>query len=75
LLNLVLRVVRLQNKDPIVRWTASTEGSRRRMRERATPNLLYVDAPLFLLALAIGGWALAIGSPMFSAAVSAYLTQ
>jgi len=71
----VLRVVSLQNKAPIVRWTASTEGSRRRMRERATPNLLYVDAPLFLLALAIGGWALAIGSPMFSAAVSAYLTQ
>jgi hypothetical protein len=41
-----------------------------------TPNLLYVIAPLFLLILAISGWALAIGSPMFSAAVSAaYLTQ
>jgi hypothetical protein len=45
------------------------------MAEPSTPSLLYVDAPLFLLALAIGGRALAIASPVFSAAVSAYLTQ
>jgi hypothetical protein len=54
---------------------ASTESNRHRMREQARPNLLYVDAPLFLLVLAIGGWALAIGCPTFSTAVSAYLTQ
>jgi hypothetical protein len=54
---------------------ASTKGGRRRMAEPSTPSLLYVDAPLFLLALAIGGRALAIASPVFSAAVSAYLTQ
>ena len=45
------------------------------MAEQFTPNLLYVDAPLFLLALAIGGWTLAIAYPMFNAAVSGYLTQ
>jgi hypothetical protein len=54
---------------------ATIKGDRRRTRKQPAPNLLYVDAPLFLLALAIGGWALAIGSPIFSAAVSAYLTQ
>ena len=55
---------------------ASTKGGRRRTRKQPTANLLYVVAPLFLLTLAISGWALAIGSPMFSAAVSAaYLTQ
>jgi hypothetical protein len=59
----------------IVRRMASTKGDRRRTRRQPTPNLLYVDAPLFLLALAIGGWALAIASPAFSAAVRAYLTQ
>jgi hypothetical protein len=59
----------------IVRRMASTKGGRRRIRKQPTPNLLYVGAPVFLLALAIGGWALAIASPMFSAAVSAYLTQ
>jgi hypothetical protein len=60
----------------IVRRMASTKGGRRRTRRQPTPNLLYVVAPLFLLTLAISGWALAIGSPMFSAAVSgAYLTQ
>jgi hypothetical protein len=60
----------------IVRPMASTKGGRCRSRQRPTPNLLYVIAPLFLLILAISGWALAIDSPMFSAAVSAaYLTQ
>ena len=59
----------------IVRRIASTKGGRHRMAEQFTPNLLYVDAPLFLLALAIGGWALAIASPMYSVAVSGYLTQ
>ena len=60
----------------IVRRMASTKGGRRRTRKQPTPDLLYVVAPLFLLALAISGWALAIGSRMFSAAVSAaYLTQ
>jgi hypothetical protein len=59
----------------IVRRIASTKGGRHRMAEQFTPNLLYVDAPLFLLALALGGWALAIAYPMFNAAVSGYLTQ
>jgi hypothetical protein len=60
----------------IVRRMASTKGGRRRTRKQRTPNLLYVVAPLFLLTLAISGWALAIGAPMFSAALSnAYLTQ
>ena len=60
----------------MVRRMASTKGGRCRTRKRPKPNLLYVVAPLFLLTLAISGWALAIGSPMFSAAVSAaYLTH
>jgi hypothetical protein len=59
-----------------VRRMAFTKGGRHRTRKQPTPNLLYVVAPLFLLALAISGWALAISSPMYSAAVSAaYLTQ
>lgn len=33
------------------------------MAEPPTPDLLCVDAPLFLMALAVGGWALAIASP------------
>jgi hypothetical protein len=60
----------------IVRKMASIKVGRCRSRKQPTPNLLYVIAPLFLLTLAISCWALAIGFPMFSAAVSAaYLTQ
>jgi hypothetical protein len=54
---------------------ASAEGDLRRTREQPSPNLLYLDAPLFLPAIAIGVWAPAIGCPIFSAAVSAYLIQ
>src|ERR1700751_5444514 len=46
-----------------------TKDGRRTTRQQPTPNLLCVEAPLFLLALAMAGWALAIGSPMFSAAI------
>ena len=60
----------------IVLPMASTKGGRGRSRKQPTPNLLYVITPLFLLTLAISCWALAIGSPMFSAAVGAAdLTQ